>query len=164
MVQVSTSVMFLWEKNTDENCSGAYGSRPCFSPEFIGTIQTVGYVFFVLGTAAYNKYLSTWTYKKIWISTQVLLCCVNLLDLAWVLRWNISLGISDKVFAFGDEMILPLIKRLNTMPLFILAAKLCPEGVEAALFAVNMGLSSKGPSSVRTWALECCGYWVASKA
>ena len=144
VVQPTTSVMFFWERENEDNCSGKYGSRPCFSPEFIGTVSTVGYVFFILGTAMYNKYLSSWSYKRIWISTQILLCAVNMLDLIWVLRWNVKLGISDKAFAFGDEMIVPLIKRLNTMPLFILAAKLCPDGIEATLFAMNMGLSNMG--------------------
>lgn len=66
------------------------------------------------------------------------------MDLIWVQRWNKSLGISDKAFMLGEEVISPLISRFNTMPVFILAAKLCPPKMEATLFAMTMGLSNFG--------------------
>ena len=141
--------------------------------------------FFILGTVLYNRYLSTWSYRGIWFTTQVLLVLVNLLDLVravtdlwvlaclverytsnkvtqnkpqgvwcfgggwgvgqvWVRRWNKGMGMSDKFFILGEEVIAPLVSRFNTMPMFILAAKLCPDGVEATLFAMNMGLSNMG--------------------
>ena len=60
------------------------------------------------------------------------------------MRWNTYIGLSDQAFMIGDEIIAPLISRLNTMPVFILAAHLCPPGVEATLFALSMGLSNYG--------------------
>merc|ERR1712046_33460 len=44
----------------------------------------------------------------------------------------------------GSDVVGPLIRRFNTMPMFVLVAKLCPPGVEATLFALNMGLSNFG--------------------
>lgn len=147
-IQPSTSVMYLWFKETDSNCDteaeAAYGKRPCFSASFYSKMITVSYVFFVIGTAMYNRYFSTWSYRKIWTMTQIVLVGVNLLDLVWVLRWNVDVGIPDEVFFLGEELIGPLISRLNTMPLFILAAKLCPPKMEGTLFAMNMGLSNFG--------------------
>ena len=69
---------------------------------------------------------------------------VNLLDLIWVRRANLDLGIPDTYFFFGEELLGPVVSRLNTMPLFILAAKLCPPKMEGTLFALNMGLSNFG--------------------
>ena len=69
---------------------------------------------------------------------------VNLLDLIWVRRVNLELGIPDRYFFFGEELLGPVVSRLNTMPLFILAAKLCPPKMEGTLFALNMGLSNFG--------------------
>ena len=128
-IQPSTSVMYLWFKEDDANCSAEaevhFGKRPCFSSKFYSGMITVSYVFFVLGTALYNRYFSAWSYKKIWFWTQILLVMVNLLDLIWVTRTNLDLGIPDTYFFFGEELLSPVISRLNTMPLFILAAKLC---------------------------------------
>jgi hypothetical protein len=35
--------------------------------------------------------------------TQLCLVCTTLLDLMWVLRLNLVVGIPDKAFAVGDE-------------------------------------------------------------
>eukprot|EP01047_Picozoa_sp_COSAG01_P112489 COSAG01_NODE_41240_length_454_cov_0.583099_1_plen_97_part_00 len=62
----------------------------------------------------------------------------------WVSRWNLAIGIPDTMMMFGDDCFGSIIGRLNMMPMMILAAKLCPPGVEATLFALNMGLSNFG--------------------
>ena len=72
-IQPSTSVMYLWFKEDDANCSAEaeaeLGRRPCFSSEFYSAMITVSYVFFVIGTGMYNRYFSSWSYKKIWFCT-----------------------------------------------------------------------------------------------
>jgi hypothetical protein len=143
-LQPTTPVLYYWSKETPENCSGDYGERPCFSPEFVGAMSTVGYVFFLLGTAAYNRFASHWPYRTIFLHTQLALVAVNLIDLVWVTRINLALGISDKWFMVGEEVLGPMVGRFNTMPLFVLASKLCPDGVEATLFAMTMGISNFG--------------------
>ena len=181
----SSKLIFYWSKEDVDNCSGKYGNRPCFSPVFLSILNVIGHVFFVIGTACYNKYFSNWTYRNIWSFTQVLMASVGklglivflrwrsfltawltqgLLDFIFVMRWNIAVGIPDTVFMIGDEIVTELIFRFNTMPLFVLAAckscrnsvllvrlnnrigtiALCPDGVEATLFAMNMGLSNFG--------------------
>ena len=99
---------------------------------------------FVLGTAVYNRYLATWPYRSILRAVQLVLCVVNLLDLVWVSRWNLALGVPDKWFAMGYEVLQPLAKRSNLIPIFILAAKLCPPRAQATAFALNMGLANFG--------------------
>ena len=68
----------------------------------------------------------------------------NLLDLAWVSRLNLALGVDDRAFLLGLEVVQPIVSRVATMPMFVLAAKLCPPNVEATLFALLMGLSNFG--------------------
>jgi hypothetical protein len=118
--------------------------RPCFSPEFIGWMSVVGYASFALGTFLYHRYFSRWSYRRIWQMTQIVFVALNLLDYIWVSRWNVRLGITDEVFVLGEEVLSPVFSRLSAMPLFILAARLCPEGIEATLFALTMGLSNFG--------------------
>eukprot|EP00466_Bigelowiella_natans_P017679 jgi/Bigna1/141201/aug1.61_g15909 len=144
-LQPSTSVLFYWYRRTEENCKKGY---PCLDPEFIGLMDAVAYVFLLCGTIVYQKFFSKWTYRGIFILAQVLLVGFNLLDLIWVTRLNVKLGISDKVFG-------PILMRLALMPMLILSAKLCPPGVEATLFALNMGLSNFGVSVGRYLGVFC---------
>jgi len=150
-IQPTSALLFLWSKrderfcgDNESACPGKFCPRPCFSEEFIAMVDVVGYVVFVVGTSMYNKYLSLWPYRRIWRVTQIALTFVSLLDLVFVCRWNLAIGIPDKAFIMGDEILSDLIARLNTMPLFVLAAATCPPGVEATLFALNMGLSNFG--------------------
>ena len=50
----------------------------------------------------------------------------------WVSRWNLELGIPDTYFAMGYEVLQPFAKRANLLPIFIIAAKLCPPRAQAA--------------------------------
>jgi folate/biopterin transporter len=143
VVQPSSPLIFYWARQNEENCKPER-NRPCFSPEFLSVLSVVGYVVFLLGTSLYNKYFSAWSYKAIWTYTQLLLAAVGFVDLVFVMRWNIALGLPDKLFMIGDEVIGDLVSRINSMPLFVLAAAVCPDGVEATLFAMNMSLSNFG--------------------
>jgi hypothetical protein len=142
-VQPSSPVIFYWMRDSPENRAKGL---PCFSPEFIAFIQIFGYVFFVVGTLMYNSFLSKWSFRSIYFSTQVGLCLLNLVDLVWVTRANLAWGVSDEAFVLGDEVLSPVVSRWNTMPFFVLAAALCPAGSEATVFASAMGLSNLGAS------------------
>ena len=88
----TSSLMFLWYKESEENQRVKdFGSvsRPNFSPDFIAYMGIIGYVFFVVGTLVYNKWLSHWSYRKIWATTQLLLVLVNMLDYVWVGDWKL---------------------------------------------------------------------------
>jgi hypothetical protein len=53
---------------------------------------------------------------------------------------NRSLGIDDRWFSLGDSLILTIAGRIAFMPVLVLAARLCPEGIEATLFALLMSV------------------------
>jgi predicted MFS family arabinose efflux permease len=57
---------------------------------------------------------------------------------------NRELGISDQVFVLGDSVILTVLGQVAFMPILVLAARLCPEGVEATLFATIMSILNAG--------------------
>ena len=77
--------------------------RPCLSPEFLGLMEVVGYCSLYLGAATYNRYLSKWSYRKIWIFSHACLVAFNLLDLVWVTRvrnFDWKLAIFWHIFAY----------------------------------------------------------------
>ena len=92
----------------------------------------------------YNRYFSLARYRSLFRATHIALTLVNLMDYAWVSRVNLLLGVPDEYLAMGFEILEPLIQRLNTMPMYALVAQLCPRGVEATTFALNMGLIEAG--------------------
>jgi len=53
---------------------------------------------------------------------------------------NRQLGISDQAFALSDTVVLTALGRISFLPTLVLAARICPEGVEATLFAALMSV------------------------
>lgn len=136
-IQISADeAFFFWYTDNKEG--------PLFSPEFMGYIDFMGYISMLVGVALYNKLFSNWKYPKIFTLAQILLALVNMLDLVIVLRWNLKIGIPDSLFVLGEEALSPLFRRLLTMPVLVLAAKICPPGIEGTLFALLMSLSNFG--------------------
>ena len=80
----------------------------------------------------YARVFQHYSYRRMLTFSQLLLIGVNLLDFVWVSRMNVYIGIPDAIFMLGDDLLAPVINRLNQMPFLIFAAKLCPPKVEAA--------------------------------
>jgi len=65
---------------------------------------------------------------------------LGLSQLLLVYGINRQLGIPDTAFAFGDSLVLTVLGQLAFMPLLVLAAEICPPGVEGTLFAALMSV------------------------
>jgi len=158
-LQPSTAVIFQWSHDDGDangNCSrrceedsddcGWARERdyPCISTETWGYARATARLFGLVGVVLYNTFFSSWPYRRIFALGTTVYFLANLLDLVWVSRTNVALGVPDDVFLFGSEIIQPTLRKLHVMPVFVLAARLCPESVEATLFALLMGLSNFG--------------------
>jgi len=117
---------------------------PLFTPAFMGYIDFIGYISMAVGVILFNKYFSTWNYRRMFAVAQVLLTLINLTDLVLVTRHNLKLGIPDYFFVMGEEAFSPMFQRFRSMPVFILAVKVCPAGIEGTMFALLMSLSNFG--------------------
>ena len=78
--------------------------------------------------------------KKLFTTLSVSGAALGLTQLILVTRTNLALGIPDTWFTFGDDLILTVLGQLAFMPLLVLAASLCPPGVEGTLFALLMSI------------------------
>lgn len=65
-------------------------------------------------------------------------------QLLLVYHLNRQLGIPDDLFTFGDDVILTVLGQIAFMPTLVLAARLCPPGVEGTLFALLMSIFNGG--------------------
>ena len=65
---------------------------------------------------------------------------MGLTQLILISHYNRVLGIPDGAFVFGDDVVLSILGEMAFLPTLVLAAKLCPPGVEAVLFATLMSI------------------------
>lgn len=115
-----------------------------FSPEFMGRVTLIGQVAHLLGVALYRFFLRSVPLKRIFKWSCILGTVIGLSQLILIFRWNTHLGLSDQLFVLGDKAVLNVIGQVAFMPVLVLAARLCPEGVEATLFALLMSIANGG--------------------
>lgn len=113
-----------------------------FTPEFLGSISALGFVFLLLGTLLYNSFFKQISFRRIFFISQLSLAAISALDILLVTRTNLKLGIPDQIFVLGDTVIVDVIGRLKAMPVLVLSSKLCPKGVEGTMFALLMSISN----------------------
>ncbi|XP_058728634.1 probable folate-biopterin transporter 6 [Vicia villosa] len=117
---------------------------PAFSQEFVGVIYAIGAVASIIGVLIYHKYLKNYTFRSLVFYAQLLYAVSGVLDLIFVLRWNLKIGIPDYVFVVLEETAVRITGKIRWMPMMVLSAKLCPLGIEGTFFALLMCIDSIG--------------------
>ncbi|KAG6548056.1 hypothetical protein Mapa_010490 [Marchantia paleacea] len=125
-------------------------SGPGFAKEFVGAIYATGSVGTLLAVYVYHKRLKKVSFRKLLFWIQFLVALFGMLDFILVTRLNRQVGIPDHYFVIGDEGLTQAINRLKWMPLLILAAKLCPPGIEGTFFSLLMSVDNVGMMT-STW-------------
>lgn len=119
-------------------------NRLGFDAEFLGKARLVSSIASLTGVLIFNNRLKTVSLKKIFKWCSILSCGLGLTQLLLVTRANVMLGISDRAFALTDSAVLSVLGQVSFMPTLVLAARICPEGVEATLFAGLMSTFNAG--------------------
>ncbi|KAJ4843697.1 hypothetical protein Tsubulata_049976 [Turnera subulata] len=70
-----------------------------------------------------------------------------MLDLIFILRWNLALGIPDYFFVIMEECVSRVVSRIRWMPMIVLSTRLCPIGIEGTFFALLMSIDTVGSLS-----------------
>ena len=84
----------------------------------------------------YQNFLSGWRFRHALIFTIVIGALAPMVDLAIVMRWNVKIGIPDKVFfLLGNAIFENLVTILQSIPFSSIYAKISPPGMESAVFA-----------------------------
>ncbi|KAG7379619.1 hypothetical protein PHYPSEUDO_008346 [Phytophthora pseudosyringae] len=134
-----------------------------FTPEFLGTVSAIGFLFLMTGTMLYNTFFTNVSFRKIFLVAQLCLALVSLVDVVLVTRANLEVGIPDKAFVLGDHVVADVVGRLKTMPIMVLCAKLCPRGIEGTLFALLMSISNVSYSVSEFWGAFVCDWMGITK-
>ncbi|KAL0457189.1 UNVERIFIED_CONTAM: Folate-biopterin transporter 1, chloroplastic [Sesamum latifolium] len=145
-VFLPTLFIFLWQSTPHSDSAMFYftTNKLGFSPEFLGRVKLVTSVASLVGVGIYNSFLKSVRLRKIFLVTTITGSALGMTQVLLVTGLNRQFGISDEWFAIGDSMILTVLGQVSFMPVLVLAAKICPEGMEATLFATLMSVSNGG--------------------
>jgi len=124
-----------------------YPEGPHFSEFFYTSVmQIFGVVMSVIGVAAYQRYMSTWRYRPLYMVSNLVFTAVSFLDVIFFARLNVKVGIPDHAFALSTSAVQQLIFQWQWMPSVVLLSYLCPPGMEATMYAMLAGCHNIGLS------------------
>ncbi|KAJ3677172.1 hypothetical protein LUZ60_002896 [Juncus effusus] len=123
---------------------------PHFSQEFVGMIYAIGAMASMVGVLIYHKFLKNFRFRTLLFYAQLLYGVSGILDLFFVLRWNLKLGLPDSFFVILEECTSRIITRIRWIPMIVLSTKLCPLGIEGTFFALLMCIDSLGSLTHKT--------------
>lgn len=110
-------------------------------------IYAVGAVASTVGVLIYHKTLKNYPFRNLVFFAQLLYAMSGLLDLTFILRWNLALGIPDYFFVIMEECVFRIVTKIRWMPMIVLSTRLCPLGIEGTFFALLMCIDSLGSLS-----------------
>ncbi|XP_022979627.1 folate-biopterin transporter 1, chloroplastic-like isoform X1 [Cucurbita maxima] len=145
-VFLPTLFIFLWQATPQSDSAMFFftTNKLGFTPEFLGRVKLVTSIASLLGVGLYNGFLKKVPLRKIFLVTTIFGSALGMSQVLLVTGLNREWGISDEWFAIGDSLIITVLGQASFMPVLVLAAKLCPEGMEATLFATLMSISNGG--------------------
>lgn len=117
---------------------------PAFSQEFVGLIYAIGALASMVGVLIYHKALKDYPFRTLLFFAQLLYGLSGMLDLLFILRWNLALGIPDSFFVISEECVSRIVSRIRWIPMIVLSTRLCPLGIEGTFFALLMCIDSFG--------------------
>jgi folate/biopterin transporter len=136
--------VFIWQATPTADSAFFYftTNELGFQPEFLGRVRLVTSIASLLGVFLFQRFFKTVPFRKIFAWSTIFSSLLGMTTLLLVTHANRALGIDDYWFSLGDSLILTVIGQIAYMPVLVLAARLCPPGVEATLFALLMSVSN----------------------
>ena len=143
--------LFLWKATPTSDGAMLYfmTNDIGFGPEFLGRARLLTAASSLLGVFLYNQYLRRVPIKDVLLWTSIVSVPLGLTQLLLISHYNRELGIPDGLFVLGDDAVLSILGEFAFLPTLVLAARLCPPGIEAVLFATLMSIYN-GASTVGT--------------
>lgn len=141
-IWMPTVFLFLWQATpTAESAFFFFTTNELgFEPEFLGRVRLVTSLASLGGIWLFQRFLKAVPFRVIFGWSTVISAVLGLSTLILVTHVNRSLGIDDRWFSMGDSLVLTVMGQIAYMPILVLAARLCPAGVEATLFALLMSV------------------------
>lgn len=110
-------------------------------------VHAIGALASIVGVLVYHKLFKDYPFRKILFFAQLVYGLSGFLDLMFILRWNLILGLPDYIFVVLEESVSRIVMRVRWMPMIVLSTSLCPIGIEGTFFALLMSIDSLGSLS-----------------
>lgn len=143
-IWLPTAFIFIWQATPTADAAFFFftTNELGFEPEFLGRVRLVTSIASLVGVWIFQRFLKTIPFRVIFGWSTVLSAVLGMTMLLLVTHANRELGIDDRWFSLGDSLVLTVMGQIAYMPVLVLAARLCPPGVEATLFALLMSVSN----------------------
>jgi len=115
-----------------------------FTPMQFATVDAAEHVAHMIGAALFKRRLRHWKFTRIFAWGIGILFLLRLLQLVLILRLNKHLHMSDMVFAICESVAFSIVGQIMVMPICLLGARACPEGIEGSLYSTIMAISNLG--------------------
>ena len=143
-IWLPTAFIFIWQATpTSDSAFFFFTTNELhFEPEFLGRVRLVTSIAALFGIWIFQRFLKAVPFRVIFGWSTIISAVLGMSMLLLVTHTNRTLGIDDHWFSLGDSLILTVMGQIAYMPVLILAARLCPPGIEATLFALLMSVSN----------------------
>ena len=143
-IWLPSAFVFIWQATPTADAAFFFftTNELGFQPEFLGRVRLVTSLASLVGIWLFQRFLRSVPFRVIFGWTTVISAVLGMTMLLLVTHTNRSIGIDDRWFSLGDSLILTVMGQIAYMPVLVLAARLCPPGVEATLFALLMSVSN----------------------
>ncbi len=143
-IWLPTAFIFIWQATpTSDSAFFFFTTNELhFEAEFLGRVRLVTSIAALVGIWIFQRFLKSVPFRVIFGWSTVISAVLGMSMLLLVTHTNRTLGIDDHWFSLGDSLILTVMGQIAYMPVLILAARLCPPGIEATLFALLMSVSN----------------------
>ncbi len=134
--------IFVWQATPSSDSAFFFFSTNDlgFSAEFLGRLRLVTSAAAIAGIWLFQRFFKKVPFRIIFRWTILISAVLGLTSLLLVTHANRTLGIDDRWFSLGDSLVLTVMGEIAYMPILVLAARICPPGVEATLFALLMSI------------------------
>ena len=145
-IWMPTLFLFLWQATPSADSAFFFFSTNelGFPPEFLGRVRLVSSLAMLIGVWLFQRFFREVRFRRIFGWMILISAVLGMTSLILVTHTNRAWGISDEWFSLGDNLVLVVAGQLSFMPVLILAARLCPRGIEATFFALLMSIFNFG--------------------
>ncbi|MCT7951380.1 folate/biopterin family MFS transporter [Ancylothrix sp. C2] len=143
-IWMPTVFLFIWQATPSADSAFFFftTNELGFEPEFLGRVRLVTSLASLLGVWLFQRFFKMVPFRRIFAWSTVLSAALGMTTLLLVTHANRAMGIDDHWFSIGDSLVLTVMGQIAYMPVLVLAARLCPAGVEATLFALLMSVTN----------------------
>lgn len=138
--------LFIWRATPSSGGALNYYmiDELAFDPEFFGRLALISHGMGIVGILIFRKWLLSVPLKKLFFWIIIASVILSLPTIGLVYGWYEYLHMSPRMFAMADTLISGPLSEIGFLPLLVLAARLCPKGIEATMFAVLASLMNIG--------------------